>query len=78
MERLKTPEIWKILNKAVGNKLPVYDLAYSMNGLSKDVVKDIANKIHNDLYLSKWNWRELAKNKIKNEQFKRKIKEVNI
>ena len=77
MKKLTTPEIWKILNKAVRNKLPVYDLACAMNGLTEETVRDIADKIHNDLYLDRWDWRARAKINIKNEQHEKKIKEIN-
>ena len=75
-KKLTTPRIWQILNKAVRGRLPVYDLACAMNGLSEDVIRDIADKIHNDLYLDRWDWRERAKNEIKTNKFNEKIKKI--
>ncbi len=71
-----TQRIWQILNKAVRGKLAVYDLACAMNGLSEDVIRDIADKIHNDLYLDRWDWRQRAKIEIQDKQYKRKIREL--
>lgn len=61
-------EIWQILNKATRGKMAVYDLACCMYGLDKNTILDIADKIHNDLYLDKWNWRKRAKIRIQNEK----------
>lgn len=77
MNKIDIPSIWKILNKAVHGKLAVYDLAISMYGLDKETVKDIAEKIHNDIYLNKWNWRKLAENKIEKEKWIKKIENIN-
>lgn len=74
-KKLTTPEIWKILNKAVRGRLAVYDLACAMNGLSENVIRDIADKIHNDLYLDRWDWRQRAITDIQNKKYERKIKE---
>lgn len=75
-KKLTTPRIWKILNKAVRGKLAVYDLACAMNGLSEDVIRDIADKIHNDLYLDRWDWRQRAKIDIQNKKEEQKIREL--
>ena len=75
-KNLTVTEIWQILNKATSGKLPCYDLACSMYGLSKNVILDIADKIHNDLYPKwKWNWRKQAKKRINQEKFNQ-IKET--
>lgn len=75
-KKLTTPRIWQILNKAVRGKLAVYDLACAMNGLSEDVIRDIADKIHNDLYLDRWDWRQRAKIDIQNKKEEQKIREL--
>lgn len=61
-KNLTVTEIWQILNKATSGKLPCYDLACSMYGISKDVILDIADKIHNDLFPHwKWDWKKKQK-----------------
>ena len=77
MNKIDVPNIWKILNKAVNGKLAVYDLAISMYGLEENTIRDIADKIHNDQYLSKWDWRKLAKEKIEKEKWIKKIEKIN-
>ena len=76
MEKLKVPEIWKILNKATRGHMAVYDLACAMYGLEEDTIRDIADKIHNDLYLDKWDWRKHAKEIIKNKQAEKKWRKI--
>ena len=78
MKKPSIHEIWKILNKAVHGKQPVYDLATKMLGLDYNTVMDIAEKIHNDIFLNKWNWRELTKNRIYIEKENQRIEKCSI
>lgn len=46
-------QIWYILNQAVMGKVPVYELACRMHGLPEDVIYDMADKIHDDMHMTK-------------------------
>lgn len=78
MEKKPTiTEIWQTLNRATSGKLPCYDLACCMYGLSKEVILDIADKIHNDIFKNwNWDWRKQAQKKIEQEKFNQKINQI--
>lgn len=49
---LPISHIWYILNESVCGLVPVYDIACKLQGLPKDVIYDMAQKIRDDMHTS--------------------------
>lgn len=74
---MNVTEIWHILNEACHGKKHVYELACSCKGLPKETVFELADKIEADMHILGFDKKKYLKY-LKKEQFKKRIKELNI